>query len=403
MYGLVLEGGGAKGSFQIGAWKALRELDIPIEGITGTSVGALNGAIIAQDEFDKCYDIWYNMSPSKVMNVDDNILDKLLKFEIDNENFQYIIMQMKKVLEGRGIDISPLKELLANNIDENRIRGSKKDFGIITVSLTDRRAIEVFLDDIPTGELINYLLASAYLPIFKSEKLGGKHYFDGGIFDNLPIRPLIRKGYKNIIAVRLFGIGRIRRVRDTNHNITYITPSESLGMTLDFTNERARKNLKLGYYDTMRVFKELRGDSYYIEGIRDEDYFVNYLMGLSPRSIDRLANILDIKGSPNRRMLLEAILPRIGELMDIGVDEDYEDIILKLYERLATKQKLERFKIYTYDDLRDEVFNGFDSMRILKTDKIPGIIKKSDLLVKAVKDDILDEIAGVIIGSALKG
>lgn len=402
MNGLVLEGGGAKGSFQIGAWKALRELEVPIKGIAGTSVGALNGAIIAQDEFEKCYDIWYNMSPSKIMNVDDNILEKLLKFEIDNENFQYIIMQMKKVLEGRGIDISPLKLLLASNIDENRIRQSKKDFGIITVSLTDRRAIEVFLDEIPQGELINYLLASAYLPVFKSEKLGGKHYFDGGIYDNLPIRPLLRKGYKDIIAIRLFGLGRIRRVREKNYKITYITPSESLGMTLDFTNERARRNLKLGYYDTLRVFQNLKGVKYYISAIDDENYFLNYIMSLSDNSIARLANILSIKGTPNKRMLLEGILPRICELMDIGQDENYEDIMIKLYERLASKQKIERFKIYDYEEFKTEIYNDFNNMRILKTDKIPKIMKNNDLLIKAVKDEILDEVAGVIVGSILK-
>lgn len=401
MNGLVLEGGGAKGAFQIGAWKAIRELNIPIDGIAGTSVGALNGAIIAQDEFEKCYDIWYNMSPSKIMNVDDSILEKLLKFEINNENFHYIIVQMKKVLEGGGLDITPLKDLLASYIDEDKIRNSKKDFGIITVSLTDRRAIEVFLEDIPMGELINYLLASAYLPVFKTEKLGGKHYFDGGIYDNLPIRPLLRRGYDNIIAVRLFGLGRIRRVRD-NSRITYITPSEGLGMTLDFTNERARKNLELGYYDTMRVFQELKGSKYYIKGVGDEDYFFNYFMNLNNMSIKRLANILDIQGVPSRRLLLEVILPRVSELMDIDASENYEDIVLRLYERLAKKQKLERFKIYNYDDLKDSIYDDFGKMRIVRTDKIPSIIKKNDLLVKAVKDELLDEVAGVVIGSNLK-
>ena len=46
-YGLVLEGGGAKGAYQIGAWKALKEAGIHVKGIAGTSVGALNGALIA--------------------------------------------------------------------------------------------------------------------------------------------------------------------------------------------------------------------------------------------------------------------------------------------------------------------------------------------------------------------
>ena len=45
-YGLALEGGGAKGAYQIGAWKALREAGIRFSAVSGTSVGALNGAMI---------------------------------------------------------------------------------------------------------------------------------------------------------------------------------------------------------------------------------------------------------------------------------------------------------------------------------------------------------------------
>ena len=52
-YGLILAGGGAKGAYQIGAWKALIELGIQIEAIAGTSIGAINGAFIAQGDFDK--------------------------------------------------------------------------------------------------------------------------------------------------------------------------------------------------------------------------------------------------------------------------------------------------------------------------------------------------------------
>ena len=52
-YGIVLEGGGARGSYQIGAWKALREAGIKIRGIAGASVGALNGALICMDDLEK--------------------------------------------------------------------------------------------------------------------------------------------------------------------------------------------------------------------------------------------------------------------------------------------------------------------------------------------------------------
>jgi len=49
---LVLSGGGARGAYQIGVWKALRELNIDIVAVYGTSVGAINGALIAYGDYD---------------------------------------------------------------------------------------------------------------------------------------------------------------------------------------------------------------------------------------------------------------------------------------------------------------------------------------------------------------
>ena len=57
-YGLVLEGGGAKGAYQIGAWKALKEAGVKIKGVAGTSVGALNGALICMGDLEQAEKLW---------------------------------------------------------------------------------------------------------------------------------------------------------------------------------------------------------------------------------------------------------------------------------------------------------------------------------------------------------
>jgi NTE family protein len=48
VYGIILEGGGARGAYQVGVWKALRKLGIDYCGVAGTSVGALNGAMMVR-------------------------------------------------------------------------------------------------------------------------------------------------------------------------------------------------------------------------------------------------------------------------------------------------------------------------------------------------------------------
>src|SRR5699024_6231292 len=58
MKALVLSGGGSKGSYQIGVWKALKKLRIKFDIVTGTSVGALNGAFITQQSYRKAIKLW---------------------------------------------------------------------------------------------------------------------------------------------------------------------------------------------------------------------------------------------------------------------------------------------------------------------------------------------------------
>jgi predicted acylesterase/phospholipase RssA len=62
-YGLVLSSDGSKSSFEIGAWKALRELDINISAVSGSFVGALNAALIAQGDFERAVRFWRNVFP----------------------------------------------------------------------------------------------------------------------------------------------------------------------------------------------------------------------------------------------------------------------------------------------------------------------------------------------------
>ncbi|MEG0692572.1 MAG: patatin-like phospholipase family protein, partial [Oscillospiraceae bacterium] len=67
---LVLAGGGARGSYQIGVWQALRDLSINIDIVTGTSVGALNAALVTMDDFDNAVEVWKNMKTTMIFDVD---------------------------------------------------------------------------------------------------------------------------------------------------------------------------------------------------------------------------------------------------------------------------------------------------------------------------------------------
>jgi NTE family protein len=214
-YGVALEGGGARGAYQIGAWKALRELNIDIKGVVGTSVGALNGAMMVQDDYDKALEIWENMRYESITTTNQQTIERLQKFDwrpwkiIKNSHY------IKQAIQSEGLDIEPLKKMIEETIDEEKIRQSPKDYGLTTVRLTKLKALELFIEEIKPGRLKDFILASAYLPIFKKERLHGNFYLDGGFHNIVPINMLINKGYKNIIVIRLLARGIEKKIKKT--------------------------------------------------------------------------------------------------------------------------------------------------------------------------------------------
>jgi len=403
MLGLVLEGGGARGAYQIGAWKALRDLGMEINGVAGTSVGALNGAMICQDDFDMAYEIWHNMSFDKILNVDDEIISKIKEFEVSHENFIHLIKTVREVFFFFCLNITPLRELLNKYIREDKIRNSNKDFGIVTVSLTDLKPLELYIEDIPKGMVVDYLMASANLPFFKLEKINGKLYIDGGFFDNLPIKLLTAKGYKDIIAIRLYGIGRTRRINKKRLNLITINPSEDLGGTLDFSSERARHNLQLGYYDALRTIKKYSGNYYCIIENQPEDYFLQLFLSFSPEAVQKFAKILGLpENIPYRRLLLEKVVPRLSDLLGLGPATSYKDIFIATLEKAALHCKLERFRVYDFHELLDSVLENYHISSDTISDKIPRLLKQSEIVIKPVKEHLIQEIVDVFVSELRK-
>jgi len=279
-YGIVLEGGGARGAYQIGAWKALREAGVRIKGIAGASVGALNGAMMCTDDFEKAEELWENISYSQVIDMDDAQAKAMLKMDFNSINIGDFLKKFIKVLTDGGFDVSPLRKLIEENVDEDRIRNSGRELFATVFSLDDRKEETVDLKNVPSGEICDMLLASAYFIAFKREKLGGRSYMDGGGFNNVPVNVLTEHGYKDIIAIRIYGLGydttRSLKV-PPDVNIFYIAPRQDLGGILEFDRKRCRYNMKLGYFDAERFLFGLSGRRYYIDAPEEEEYYLTKL------------------------------------------------------------------------------------------------------------------------------
>lgn len=263
-YGLVLAGGGAKGAYQLGAWKAMRELGITFEAVAGVSIGAINGALIASGDFDCAIKMWNSVSVASNIKIENPLPDPDNLFSRKNWSVLF-----REVLKNRGLDASPAKDFLAEYIDEEKVRNSGIPLGIVTVSMTQGvTPLELFAEDIPEGQLIDYLLASSNIPLANNIGPEGERFLDGGAYDNTPIQVLRKSGYNRLIVVDISSMKGINHNLDINNSeIVYIRPydMDSLGASFDFDAELSEKRMKMGYLDTMKAFSYLLGKIYYFE------------------------------------------------------------------------------------------------------------------------------------------
>lgn len=257
-YGLVLAGGGTKGAYEVGAWKALKEMNINITAISGASIGAINAALIIQDDFRKLLNIYETINVENIVDVKDKLRNKRNILSPKN-----VVPLATEYVKLKGFDNKPLREMMEKYLDIDKIYNSSIDFGMTTYSKKNKTSLEVFKEDIPKEEFIDYLLATACFPIFKEQKIGEEEYVDGGYYDNVPINMLTKKGYKNIIVIDISKDGIKRKMISKNTYVKIIRPAEDLGGIFDFDKSRMQKNMTMGYLDTLKAFNKLQGHSYY--------------------------------------------------------------------------------------------------------------------------------------------
>ena len=398
MQGLVLEGGGARGAYQIGAYKALVEEGFIFNGVSGTSIGALNGALIVQGDAIRAYELWENLHPSELFGIPLKSWNMLIDGDFQFSDIPELFKTLQSLVRSKGLDTQKVKALLKQIIIEDNLRKSPMDFGFVTYSLSDRKALEYYKEDIPQDEMVDYLMASANLPIFQVEKLGGKILIDGGVSDNLPVQLLIKKGYRELVIIRTFAIGVVRKFDKKGLKILFIEPSEDLGNILDFKPEKSKYLLQLGFFDVKRKLHQLKGQNYYIESRNDDNYYLDLLKSFCTDDLDKLAERMNLKGIPSYRLLFEHLMPLLSEALNLSKHASYEDIVLGVAEWMAKALHLARFKIYSVEDFLSSIKDHPKIHKTFQPAKIlPSILIQNELGARVFKENIMQEIAWFII------
>lgn len=309
---LVLGGGGSRGAYEIGVWQALREMDIHIDIITGTSVGAINGAMIAQNAFDLSVTLWQELQTDMVFDV--GVLKK-----------------------GDG----PLKSLLNQYIDETTVRNNRVDYGLVTLELPALTPRYLFKEDIPKGKLVDFILASASLfPALKFQDIDNIKYVDGGYYDNLPVEMALKKGAVHVVAVDLETAGAVRKepLKEADH-LVLIRSKWDLGNILVFDGANSTRIIRLGYLDTLKAF-----------GFYDGGYYCFPKGEFNKRSLDTAEMAAKVFNLNPAHLYTKSVFD------------------LRLKAAVATYRK------ETEQELMD--FSSRIKSRRLKKEKLPNILKK---------------------------
>ena len=382
MKALVLGGGGAKGSYEVGVWKALNKLNMKFDIVTGVSIGSINGAFYAANEYKKCLKMWRTITTN-------DLFDVAIGSKLSKEDLQSLVKQMST----GGISFANAEKFLKKNINEEKVRKSKINYGLVTVSLTNKKPRFLTKEQIPYGKLVDYICASSICyPFVHTQDINDESFIDGGFYDGIPINLAIDMGATEIVAVDLSVLAINKKPKDKNVKVDVIKMKDKTPLTLTFTKEYADKNIKYGYNDTMKHFNKLDGNiytfkkndldksynelnKYFIEILKStilnepKNKIVNELFSIA--KINKL--FVKIKYNHDFKEEVEEALEHLGVLFDIPNENIYS---IKKYNKLLIRKVKELNYIKINKNLKDKFLIGYMYNKYMKSENKEEIIKE---------------------------
>ncbi|MGX7031503.1 patatin-like phospholipase family protein [Vagococcus zengguangii] len=356
--GLVLSGGGAKGAYQIGAWQAFNEVDWTINIITGTSVGALNGGLIMQGDFEAAKQMWEEIAT-----------DKILDFPLESEGSVYQPEQLldniqafiKAALLNKGVSTEPLKTMIDKLLIPRKIKQNLADFYLCTTRLRSMREQVIEIKNQPDELVSQWLLASSsFFPAMSATDVQGEAYIDGGYRNNIPLDVALERGATSLMVVDIVGPG-VTKINTIAPEIPVrmLRSHWSLGTVLLFDHERSKWNIKLGYLEAKKMLGDLSGRHYSFNYAAEQQP----LRAINYRLLRRVFSDKQIKVLSNDE--LDAIIRKIRKLSNDRVS--VHTWLFDLFEHLAKILGVVPTQVYSYESFIEEIVMAYDQARGEKT------------------------------------
>ena len=276
--GLVLAGGGGKGAYELGVWKALDELKLTkyITVFSGTSIGAFNSVLFAMNDMKKADELWEEVTMDKLVPISKSELIKRgIGLYIGGKNLQLAKKFLNYKLEHGAIANDGAIEVVEKYLDFNKIKENNKICYAACTKLSDFSAKYFKINDFDeeTGKKI--VLASASLPlIYDCTEVLGEKYIDGGIADNIPIQPVYGENCNIIIVVLLSKEAQVDRTLYPNSKLIVISPENldenTITGTLNLNTDAKRIRIIEGHNDTINKLEPIKELFEYISKEEEE-------------------------------------------------------------------------------------------------------------------------------------
>ncbi len=354
---LVLGGGGARGCYEIGAWQAFKDNGLTFDIVTGTSIGALVGAIYVQQTLEPLEQFVLTLKPT-------HIATDLFAFPESFESFlkdrhQIASYMEKYILSSKGMDISPLRSAIDEMFKYDLFKKSPIEFACMTYNLTKREPRAFFKDQMTAENANQIILASASCyPAFPMLEMDGDYYIDGGYYNNLPVDLAMELKADKYLVLDVEGPGLVQPW-PKDLDLLLVKPMLPLGNFLDFTSAQGLRSMHIGYLEISKLLGRFEGYLYtFVSGSSLEMEYLNGCLSflfmvkgipVSDTAIDRIfSSLVGFHPSSLSKRCSQESLP-FEQMLEalayvVGVEPvmlySYTDFLITLVEKLHSLKQV---------------------------------------------------------------
>ncbi|MFR1835327.1 MAG: patatin-like phospholipase family protein [Turicibacter sanguinis] len=264
--GLVLCGGGAKGAYQVGVFKVLEELEIAneIKMISGSSIGALNGALYLMYSADEIDQIWQQCNWTAIFGVSKENIKKVnqIVHRVNTRQMSpfFGAINMVGVANQTGLPLQRkgFEKVLRQYLKPSIIQKQSIDLIVSCGKVNSKQLAYFNLNHQSPKKMQDILFATTAVPmLYNPVYIDNSYYCDPMKYERAPLAPLLKSDCETIIIVYLNRGQCLGRKEINGKRLIEIAPGRDLGTgiygSFDFRKSVIENSIELGGNDAYRI------------------------------------------------------------------------------------------------------------------------------------------------------